>query len=126
MGPQEDIVAAKQSQNLKSITGAILLALGFLVLFANLDAVASQISSAAGLPGETAPGVLPALILATVHAVQSYVFDHAGFLSGILQILVSFWPVILVIIGLALLRDAFRSGYATKHSAAASSTMGDR
>ena len=103
-------MAPKQtsSRPVKSITGAILLALGFLVLFANLDAVAAQINSAAGIPGEQTPGMLPALILATLHALQAYAFDHAGFLSGLLQILVSFWPLILIIVGAVLLRPVAR------------------
>jgi len=94
-------------KHVKSITGAILLALGFLVLFANLDALAAQLTVAAGVSGESAADVLPALVLATVHALQTYAFDHAGFLSGLLQILVSFWPLIFIIIGAVLLRDAF-------------------
>jgi hypothetical protein len=113
-------------RSLKSIAGAILLALGFLVLFANLDAVASQISSAAGVPAEQAPVMLPALVLATLHAVQSYVFDHAGFLSGLLQILVSFWPLILILLGGVLLRDAFRGLFADYKAGAGVSAMGDR
>jgi hypothetical protein len=90
-------------QPLKAITGALLLALGFLVLFANLDTLTSPLTGAY----EQTPGVLPVLIMATLHALQTYAFDHAGFLSGVLQILVSFWPLMLVIIGAVLLRDAF-------------------
>jgi hypothetical protein len=121
-------MAARQtsSQNLKSIMGAILLALGFLVLFANLDAVAGQISSAAGTPVGPTQGLLPALLLATLHALQDYVFDHAGFLSGLLQILVSFWPLILIIIGAVLLRDAVWRRFPAYKAGAGSSAMGDR
>src|SRR5882762_8099276 len=44
---QEETMAARQTspRSLKSITGAILLALGFLILFANLDGVTGQITS---------------------------------------------------------------------------------
>lgn len=104
-------MVAKQTslRQLKSIAGAILLAIGFLVFFANLDAVAAQIGSAAGIPGEQTPGMLPALILATLHTLQAYVFDHAGFLSSLLQILVSFWPLILIIIGALLLHPVAKT-----------------
>jgi hypothetical protein len=113
-------------RSLRSIAGAILLALGFLVLFANLDAVAAQISGASGIPAAHEPEVLPALVLGALHAVQSYVFDHAGFLSALLQILVSFWPLILILIGGLLLRDAFHSLFASHKAAADASAMGDR
>jgi hypothetical protein len=113
-------------RSLKPIAGAILLALGFLVLFANLDAVAAQISGAAGIPAAHEPDVLPAVVLGTLHAVQSYVFDHSGFFSALLQILVSFWPLILIILGGLLLRDAFRGLFADYKAAARVSVIGDR
>jgi class 3 adenylate cyclase len=113
-------------RSLKSIGGAIFLALGLLLLFANLDAVAAQISGAAGISAAHEPDALPALVLGTLHAVQSYVFDHAGFFSALLQILVSFWPLILIILGGVLLRDAFRGLFADYKAAAGASAMGDR
>ncbi len=113
-------------RSLHSIAGVILLALGFLILFANLDAVAAQIANAAGASGEQTLEMLPALVLATSHALQAYAFDHAGFLSGLLQILVSFWPLILIILGAVLLRDAFRGRLAAFKAGAGSSAMGDR
>jgi hypothetical protein len=99
------------SQNLKSIAGASLLAVGFVVLLANLDGVAASLCNVAGIPVHEAPGILPALGLAALHAAQSYAFDHQGFLSGVLQILVSFWPVILILVGALLLREVFRGSF---------------
>ncbi len=95
------------SQNLKSIAGASFLALGFVMLFANLDGVAASLCKVAGIPVHEAPGILPALGLAALHAAQSYAFDHQGFFSSVLQILVSFWPVILILSGALLLREVF-------------------
>lgn len=113
-------------QGLKSVTGAILLALGSLVLFANLDAVASQIVASAGVSGSQ---TVPALILAGLHALQAYAFDHAGFLPGLLQILVSCWPLILIVVGAFLLRpiarkESWRQGVRAETFAA--SGRGDR
>ena len=121
-------MAAQQTspRSLKSITGAILLALGFLILFANLDGVTGQITSAVGTSPEPAQGMLPALALATLHVLQDYVFDHAGVLSGLLQILVSFWPLILIVIGAVLLRDVFWGRFAAYKAGACSSAMGER
>src|SRR6266478_892430 len=125
---QEETMAAQQTspQSLKSITGAILLALGFLILFANLDGATGQITSAVGTSPEPAQGMLPALALATLHVLQDYAFDHAGFLSGLLQILVSFWPLILIVIGAVLLRDVFWGRFAAYKAGACSSAMGER
>jgi hypothetical protein len=94
------------SRSLKAISGAGAFSLGLLLLFVNLDGVAAQISYAVGAPAENV-GILPALGLAGLHAVQAYTFDHAGFLSSLLQILVSFWPLVLVFVGVALLQRTF-------------------
>ena len=93
------------SRSLKAISGAGVFALGLHLLFVNLDGVAAQISYAVGAPAENV-GILPALGLAGLHAVQAYTFDHAGFLSSLLQILVSFWPLVLIFGGAVVLRRA--------------------
>ena len=106
-------MAAQQAnpRNLTSIAGAFLLAIGFLILFSNLDAAATRVAYATGNTGARALETLPALILALLHGLQVYVFDHAGFLSGVLQFLISFWPLILILAGALLLRDAFRGRF---------------
>jgi hypothetical protein len=121
-------MAAQQTstRSLKSITGAILLALGFLILFANLDGVTGQISGAVGTSAEPAQGILPALVLATLHVLQDCAFDRAGFLSVLLQFLVPCWPLILIIIGAVLLRDVFWGRLAAYKAGACSSAMGER
>ena len=113
-------------RSMQSIVGAILLALGFLLLFSNLDAVAAQVVSAAGTSGQQMLEMLPALVLALLHGLQSYLFDHARFLSALLQILVSFWPLVLVLIGALLLRNAFSIRWSTYKAGARSSASGDR
>ncbi len=52
-------------------------------------------------------GVLSSAVLAASQATQAYAFDHQGFLLGLLWMLVSFWPLLLVIVGAVLLQDAF-------------------
>jgi ascorbate-specific PTS system EIIC-type component UlaA len=101
-------MAARQafSQTLKSIAGASLLALGLVLLFASLDGVAASVRSLSGLSAHEAVGIVPTLGLAVLHAAQAYAFDHAGFISAFRQILLSFWPSILIAIGAALLRNA--------------------
>jgi hypothetical protein len=113
-------------RSLNSIAGAILLALGFLILFVNLDGVTGQITSAVGTSPEPAQGILPALVLATWHVLQDYAFDHTGFLSALLQFLVPCWPLILIVIGAVLLRDVFWGRFAAYETRAGSSAMGER
>ena len=95
------------SRSIRSISGAGVLATGLFLLFVNLDGVAAQIGYAAGAPAETL-GILPALGLAGVRALHAYAFDPSRFLSSLLQILVSFWPLILIFAGAVLLRDVIR------------------
>jgi hypothetical protein len=103
---------AKQStssRGLKAIVGATLVALGLLLLFANFDGVAARLNSSFTSPGASSSGTLIELGLAGLRAAQSYVFDHPSFLSGLQQILVSFWPLILVIMGVTLLGQLWNS-----------------
>lgn len=107
MAHLEDSMTALQtaSRHLNSIAGAALVAIGLFLLLANLDAAATPVTRDLGISRE-GPGMLPALGLAALHAVQAYTFNHAGFLSSLRQILISFWPVSLVLFGLVLLRNA--------------------
>jgi hypothetical protein len=99
------------SQSLKSIAGAGIFALGLLLLFLNLDGVISKISYTVGAPTQ-APEILPLVGLLGLHAMQAYTFDHAGFFSTLLRILVSFWPLLPIFIGAVLLRSSVLEGFA--------------
>lgn len=95
----------KSSKNLHAVAGAILFSFGLTLLTANLDAVAAQvstwfISSSGGL------GTAIEVGLAGLRAVQAYFFEPSAFQAGFLSILVSLWPLILVIIGAILLHNA--------------------
>ena len=114
------------SQSLKSIAGASFIALGLVILFTNLDGVAASLSNCAGILMHETVGILPALGLAALHAAQTYVFDHAGFLPSLLQILVSFWPVIPILVGALLLRDVFRRSFLGQGAHTGSVATGDR
>ena len=108
------------SQSLKSIAGALLLALGLVFLSTNLEGIAACISNFAGISAHEAPGIVPVLGLAGMHAVQAYTFDHDAFLSGLRQNLVSFWPLIVVAIGAALLKSGFAGRVARPYAKAGS------
>ncbi|HEV2196958.1 MAG TPA: hypothetical protein VGR55_15335 [Candidatus Acidoferrum sp.] len=93
------------SKNVHAVAGAVLFSLGLTLLTANLDAVAAQVSTwFSSTPGSIGSAI--EIGLAGLRAVQAYFFDPSAFQSGFLSILVSLWPLILVIIGAILLRDA--------------------
>lgn len=99
------------SKNLHVVAGAVLFTFGLTLLTANLDAVAVQVSTWFS----SAPGSLGSAIeigLAGLRAVQTYFFDPSTFQAGFLAILVSLWPLILVIIGAILLHDALGMRFA--------------
>ncbi len=88
------------SRSLKSIVGAALAGLGLFVLSGNLDAAAAQLGDLLSITA-AAPCLLPHVVLAALQALQAHGFDHQWFLPGPLQMLVSFWPALLTIIGAA-------------------------
>ena len=115
----------RTSRSIRSISGAGVLAMGLFLLFVNLDGVAAQISHAAGAPAETL-GMLPVLGLAGLRVLQAYSFDPSLFLSSLLQILVSFWPLLLILGGAVLLLDVIRSSFAMHRADAGSSESMER
>ena len=114
------------SKRLMSIGGAFLFALGFVILMANLNGIEASLSSFAGVSANGATGILPALGLAGLHALQAYTFDHDAFLSGFRQILVSFWPLLLVIAGVVLLRNSAKRPMTNRGMAAGALTGGNQ
>ena len=93
------------SKGFHAVAGAILLCFGLLLLFANLDDVAAQVSNSfASTPGPLVTAI--ELGVAGLRAVQTYFFDPSTFQAGLHLILVSLWPLIPVIIGATLLKNA--------------------
>jgi len=113
------------SRSLKPTLGAAIFALGLLLLFVNLDGAAAQITSMLGTPERT-PGLLATLGLAGLNAVQAYTFNHDAFLSALRQILVSFWPLMLILAGAGLLRDVFGGLFAAHASRVEYPAMSER
>ena len=113
------------SRGLKAIMGATLLALGLLLFFANLDGVASRLGgSFTSQVGSSF--TLFELGLAGLRAAQTYFFDHASFLWGLQQILISFWPLVLVVMGITLLGQLFGKRFAQNEDGASLPVYGNR
>jgi hypothetical protein len=113
------------SRSLKPTLGATIFALGLLLLFVNLDGAAGWISGMLGTPERT-PELLATLGLAGLNAVQAYTFNHDAFLSALRQILVSCWPLMLILAGAMLLRDVFGSLFRANGSHPEYPTAGER
>ncbi len=88
------------SENLKSIAGGILVGLGLHILSGNLAGDATQLRYLLGIPAGDALGFLPSVALVT------FDLDQQRFLDSLLQMLPSLWPLLLVVVGTILLRDA--------------------
>jgi hypothetical protein len=94
------------SERLRSISGGALIGLGLHILFGNLDRGAVQVRHLLGTTAGDTLGALPTAVLAASQAVQAYALDHQAFLLGLGRLLISFWPLLLVMVGTILLQDA--------------------
>ena len=95
-------------QNLKSIVGVALIGLGLFILSGNLTDGVTRLSGFIGLRADATQtfGELTVVGLAASRAFQCYLFDRVGFALGICKILISLWPLVLVIAGTLLTRMA--------------------
>lgn len=94
------------SENLKSICGGAFVGLGLHILSGNLSWDAVQLRCLLDIPAADALGLLPSIALATSRATKTYALDHAMFEDSLLHILASLWPLLPVIVGTVLLRNA--------------------
>jgi hypothetical protein len=65
-----------------------------------------QVRHLLGTTAGDALGALPTAAMAASQAVQAYALDHPAFLLGLGRLLISFWPLLLVMLGTILLQDA--------------------
>jgi len=90
----------------KLIVGAVLVGLGIFILQENLGRIATHLSHLLGTTPREAIGALPAVILGASRLAHVYAADHQRCLEGVLrQMLVSSWPLLLVVVGAVLSRD---------------------
>jgi hypothetical protein len=95
------------SQRLRSIIGGSLAGIGLYLSSVRVDEAMAHVSRVLGIGGRDGFGVLPTLTLAASQAVQAYGFDQHRFREDALLTLLQFWPLFLVLVGTALLRDVF-------------------
>jgi uncharacterized membrane protein len=95
----------------KSIVGMALLGLGLVLLLGNLSHASGQVSRIVGFSAEATQtfGELTAVGLAASQIWRSYLFDRRELLLGVCRILISFWPLVLVMAGAVLTATASRT-----------------
>ena len=90
----------------KSIAGAALVGFGMFILYENLAGAVAWLSHVLGSNSFEALGVLPAFMLAVSQVLPAHAANHQHFLQASLQhMLVSSWPLLLVITGTVLSRE---------------------
>jgi hypothetical protein len=84
----------------KSIAGAALVGLGFLILFRNLEG-AVELGHLIHITGEETDslGMLAAASIVIQKALQGYLFNHTEFLRALNQLLQLFSALLLIIVG---------------------------
>ena len=91
----------------KSIAGIAFLVIGMFILHEHIDRAMAQLSHVFGHAGIA----LPAVFLVASRVVQPYAADHQRFLWDFgMQIWVASWPLVLVMVGTVLSRDALTDG----------------
>jgi hypothetical protein len=93
----------------RSTAGIALAGLGMFMLYGNLAGEFARLSHVLSAHGSAALGVLPAVILSVSQALPAYAAGHQQFLQGFVEhVWLTFWPLLPVMAGRALSRDAFR------------------
>jgi uncharacterized membrane protein len=98
-------------RNLRSIAGMALIGLGLFVLGGNLSDACGQLARLVGISAATTQtfGGLIGVGLAASLVWRSYLFDRRELLLGLCKVLISFWPLLLVVAGTVLTAPASRT-----------------
>ncbi|HSZ03162.1 MAG TPA: hypothetical protein VK788_26955 [Terriglobales bacterium] len=93
----------------KSIAGAAFVGFGMFILYENLASAVAWLSNVRGANNFEVLGVLPAFILAVSQVLPAHAANHQHLLQSFLlqHLLVSSWPLLLVLAGTVLSRDDF-------------------
>jgi hypothetical protein len=92
----------------KAIAGATLAGFGMFILYEHLAGMVAWLNHVLGANSSDALGILPAVILVVSQVLQAHAATHHCLLQGLLEhMLVSSWPLLLVMVGTVLSRDSF-------------------
>jgi hypothetical protein len=94
----------------KTIVGMALIGIGLVILFGNVTNAAARLSGFIGVSADSTQtfGELTSVGLAASYAFQCLLFDRMGLARGVCKLLISLWPLLLVVAG------AFLTGMASR------------
>ncbi|HUO27015.1 MAG TPA: hypothetical protein VMU61_15205 [Candidatus Aquilonibacter sp.] len=95
------------SKRMKSIAGTALVGTGIFVLYQNILCSIAQLKHALGVEVSQTGGIPPAVVQAVSQALQVCAASHERVLHFLLQyLLITSWPLLLVLAGTILSREA--------------------
>jgi hypothetical protein len=99
------------------MTGEGLAALGILLLYHNLHGTAAQLSRFLGATCCDAPGAFPTVILVAARVMHAYASGRQRFVEMFIQhLLLSCWPLVLMIVGTVWFRGNGRDSGMEQHT----------
>ncbi len=98
----------RTAEGLRLIVGGTLVGAGLHIWFGNLHGVASQLTHVFGTTAGDTLGMVPSIVLAAAQVGRAYTSDPQSLFLEVVRMLVSFWPLLLVMVGAGFLRHAFR------------------
>jgi hypothetical protein len=87
------------------LLGVALIVVGLTLLVGRVDLAISHLFLAPGSAGDLGSSLFPTVVLALDRAAQAWAFDRPALLSSVREMLLSCWPVVLVLLGAILLQD---------------------
>jgi hypothetical protein len=101
----------------KSMTGGGLATAGVSLLYHNLHSAAAQLSRLLGATCCDAPGAFPTVLVAATRVMHAYASGHQRFVEMFIQhLLLSCWPLLLIIAGTVRFRDNGRDSGMEQHT----------
>jgi branched-subunit amino acid transport protein len=99
------VTGQTNSGKAKSVIGMVILGVGVLILVPKFIAMIPLLSGTLQEIWLQLFDALPAIGLEALHAGQALAFEPGTFFAGMLRILLSFWPLLVVAVGTLLLRN---------------------
>jgi len=110
---------------LKTIAGWVLFLVGSLMLNGRVDGLWHHVQGLTERFGAGVIGFLPAFGLASLEVTHTFLYERPAFLSALAQILVSCWPLVVVLFGAVLIYST-PAGLKKSTAKAPSSNRGNR
>jgi len=106
-----------KSHSLNNSFGAGLLLFGATLSYLRIENITQHIATTVAAYGSEALGLFPAMGLAAARLLQELTLNPASALSGLVQFLLSFWPVAIIFVGAVPLRKSIFPLACLTHSA---------